>query len=417
MRIGIFTETYPPFVNGVSTSILMLQKALEKKGHTVYIVTVNKEKLKYEYEDGDKILRLPSLSLHCYDYRFTSVYPIKAIKKIKEMNLDVIHTHVELTVGMFARIVSTQLGIPLVHTYHTMWEDYTHYITHGNKYLDKPSKELVKYLSVFWGDKTTTELIVPTKKIYDLFKDKYKVTKNIHIVPTGIDVERFYKENFTKEDINKIKKEYNIGRRDFVIITVSRLAKEKSVDRLINNHKEIVKKHPNIKLLIVGDGPDTDLLKKQVSDLKLDKNVIFTGKIPLEKVQYYYQVANVFATASTTETQGLTVSEAMAASLPVLAVNDESFSNVVVNDLNGYLFNSDDEYINGVIKLYKDRRLYDRFSNESRILSESQSSSYFADRVLKVYEIAIKNYNKENRKIKNKIKRVIEKGRQKVWKK
>lgn len=417
MRIGIFTESYPPFVNGVSTSILMLQEALEKKGHTVFIITVNKEKLKYEYEDNNKVLRLPSLSLHCYDYRFTSVYPIKAIKKIKEMNLDIIHTHVELTVGMFARIVSTQLGIPLVHTYHTMWEDYTHYITHGNKYLDKPSKELVKYLSIFWGDKTATELIVPTKKIYDLFKDKYKVTKNIHIIPTGIDTERFYNEAFDKKEILDLKKQLNIKKNDFVIITVSRLAKEKSVDRLIENHKKIIESHPNIKLLIVGDGPDISILKELVKKLNLEKNVIFTGKVPLDKVQYYYQVANLFVTASITETQGLTVVEAMASSLPIVAVNDESFTLSVINDLNGYLFNTDKEYIEDILKIYNDKKLYEKFSKQSRIQSESQSSKYFADRVLDVYTIAIKNYNKHNRKISNKIKRVIEKGKQKICKK
>ena len=93
MRVGIFTESYPPLVNGVSTSILNLQRALEKQGHEVFIVTVSDEKLKYTIEDDGKILRLPSFQLmNCYDYKFTSVYPIKAISMIKKMNLDVIHS-------------------------------------------------------------------------------------------------------------------------------------------------------------------------------------------------------------------------------------------------------------------------------------------------------------------------------------
>lgn len=417
MRIGIFTETYPPFVNGVSTSILMLQRSLEKKGHTVFIITVNKEKLKYEYEDEEKILRLPSLSLHCYDYRFTSVYPVKAIKKIKEMNLDVIHTHVELTVGVFARIVSKQLSIPLVHTYHTMWEDYTHYVTHGKKYLDIPSKEIVKYLSVFFGDKTTTELIVPTRKIYNLFKDKYKVNKNIHIIPTGIEVEKFYKEKFNKKDILDLKKKYKISNSDFVIITVSRLAKEKSIDEIIKNHKTLCSKNHNIKLLIVGDGPDAESLKELAKENNIEKNVIFTGKIPLDKISIYYQLGDLFVTASKTETQGLTVVEAMASSLPVVAVNDESFSESVIDDLNGYLYNTDDEYIDYVLRIYKDKKLRERLSNQSRILSEAKSSKYFAERVLDVYELAIKNYNIENKKVVNKLKNMLEKGKTVIWKK
>ncbi len=413
MKIGIFTESYPPLVNGVSTSCLMLKRALEKKGHTVYVVTVNEETLKYQYEDDDKILRLPSLSLHCYNYRFTSVYSVRALNIIKNWNLDIIHTNVEFTIGMFARIVSKQLSIPLVHTYHTMWEDYTHYVTKGKKLLDKPAKEVVKYLSVFFGDKTATELIVPTKKIYNLFKDKYKVSKNIHIVPTGIETEKFYKENFDKYKINKLRNKIGISKKDFVIITVNRLAKEKNVDKLIINHKEIVKKYPNIKLLIVGDGPDMDKLINLSKRLGIKNNVIFVGKVPLDEVKYYYQLGNVFATASITETQGLTVIEAMASSLPVIAINDESFINSVINDLNGYLYNCDEEYINYIFKIYNDKKLESRLSKQSRILSDSQSSKYFAERVLDVYNIAIKDYNEKNRKFINKIKNTIKKRKSK----
>ena len=414
MRIGIFTETYPPFINGVSTSILMLQKALEKKGHTVFIITVNQNKIKYEYDEENRILRLPSAPLPVYDYRFTSVYPVKAIKKIKEMNLDVIHTHIELTVGMFARIVSKQLGIPLVHTYHTKWEDYTHYVTHGNPILELPSKELVKYLSVLMADKTTTELIVPTRKIYNLLHEKYNITKNIHIVPTGIDVERFDKNTVDKKIVNDLKKYFKIKNKDFVIVSISRLAKEKSLDKLIINHKDVVKRNKDVKLLIVGDGPDREILENLVKQLKLEKNVIFTGKVPLESIQYYYRLGDVFATFSTTETQGLTVCEAAASSLPILAIKDDSYIDAVVNNLNGYLFTSDQEYIDDVFKLLKDKKMYEKFSNQSKIISESMSSDVFAERVLIVYNSAITNY--KNKNIFSKIKDKIE-GNIVSWKK
>lgn len=415
MRVGIFTESYPPLVNGVATSILMLQRALEKQGHEVFIITVGEDKLKYTLENDGKILRLPSINIaHLYDYKMTSVYPIKAINIIKKMNLDVIHTNVEFTIGMFARVVSIQLGIPLVHTYHTMWEDYTHYITKNNKVLDMVTKGAVKYLSIFFGDTTATELIVPTKKIYDLFKDKYKVKKNIHIVPTGIETEKFYKENFLAKDINKLKRFLEIKRKDFVILTVSRIAQEKSIDKLITNHKELLKKYPNFKLLIVGDGPDLDKMKDLTKKLEIENNVIFTGKVALNNVPLYYQLGDIFVTASTTETQGLTVVEAMSSSIPVVAINDDSFKNSVIDDLNGYLYNTDEEYISYIEKIYQDRELYDRLSNQARILSNDFSSDFFASRVLKVYETAIKNYKKENKKISTKFKRFIEKRKYKV---
>ena len=415
MRVGIFTESYPPLVNGVSTSIVMLQRALEKEGHEVFIITVGNDKLKYTLENDGKILRLPSVNIaHLYDYKVTSVYPIKAINIIKKMNLDVIHTNVEFTIGMFARVVSVQLGIPLVHTYHTMWEDYTHYITKNIKVLDMVTKGAVKYLSIFFGDKTATELIVPTKKIYDLFKDKYNVSKNIHIVPTGIETNRFYKENFNPKEINSLKRFLGIKRKDFVLLTVSRIAQEKSIDDLIINHRDLIKKYPNMKLLVVGDGPDLDDLKKFVKEINLENNVIFTGKVSHQDVPKYYQLGDVFVTASTTETQGLTVVEAISASIPVVAVNDESFKNSVIDDLDGYLYNNDKEYIEYISRLYEDKSLYDRLSRQARILSNDFTSDFFAKKVLKVYETAIENYKNNNKKISTKFKRMIEKRKYKV---
>ena len=408
MRVGIFTESYPPLVNGVSTSILMLQKALEKLGHEVFIVTVSDDKKNYTLEDDGHILRLPSMNLaNCYDYKFTSVYPIKAVNIIKKMNLDVIHSNVEFTIGIFARVVSEQLGIPLVHTYHTNWEDYTHYITKNKKILDDICKKLLKYLVVFFEDKTVTELIVPSNKIYNIFKDKYKFTKNIHIIQTGIETSKFYKDNFSSKDINNLKKKYGIKKKDFVIMTVSRLAKEKSVDRLINNQKELLKRYPNMKLLIVGDGPDIDKLKMQVCSLNISKNVIFTGKVPLEEIPIYYQLGDVFVTASKSETQGLTVVEAISSSLPIVAVKDDSFISSVIDDFNGYVFTSDEKYIESILKLYENNDIYNRLSNQSRILSSDFSSEYFALKVLKVYETAIENYKKDNKKVINRIKKKI----------
>ena len=408
MRVGIFTESYPPLVNGVSTSILMLEYALTKLGHEVFIITVSDNKKDYVLENNGHILRLPSVNLaNCYDYKMTSVYPIKAVNMIKKMNLDVIHSNVEFTVGIFARVVSEQLSIPLVHTYHTNWEDYTHYITKNKKILDDICKKLLKYLVVFFEDKTVTELIVPSNKIYNLFKDKYKFTKNIHIIQTGIETSKFYKENFNQKDINSLKKKLGIKKKDFVVMTVSRLAKEKSVDRIINNHKELVKKYSNMKLLIVGDGPDIDKLKDEAKSLGVSDSVIFTGKVPLSDIPIYYQLGNVFVTASKSETQGLTVVEAISSSLPVVAVKDDSFVNSVIEDFNGFVFTDDEKYINSISKLYEDKDLYNRLSNQSRLLSADFSSEYFALKVLKVYETAIENYKKDNKKIINKIKNNI----------
>ena len=387
MRIGIFTDTYTPFINGVTTSVLMLKKGLERKGHQVFIVTVNPDNMHFKLEENGRIIRLPGIPTGIYDYRLTGIYPMKALKHIKKWNLDVIHSQTEFGVGTFARIVAKQYSIPLVHTYHTMYEDYVHYITHG--YFNRSSKKIVEYLTLFYCDKTISELVVPTKKAYELFKKKYKVDRNVYIVPTGIDVEKFYKENNKGLDRTKKRKELGIDKDDFVILFVGRIGTEKNIDLLLSTMKSF--KNDKIKLLIIGDGPNLLDYQSYCIKNKIDNNVIFTGKVSWDIISDYYVISDVFATASHTETQGLTVIEAMAASLPVVCIDDESFTDTVINNLNGLIFQNKREYRKHILTLYKDREYLKKLSNQARISAETHSSKYFADQILDVYKIAIKN--------------------------
>jgi len=407
LRIGIFTDSYTPYISGLVTSEVMLKEALEKQGHTVYVVTANLESFKYTYDEEEKIIRIPGVPVGIYDARLTGIYPIQAIQTIKNWNLDIIHSQTEFGVGTFARIIAKQLNIPIVHTYHTMYEDYIHYITKGH--FMGPSKKIVEYLTKFYCDKTITELIVPTKKTYNLFKEKYQVERNVHIIPTGIEVERFYKEKFKKEDIIKLKRSLKLTSKDFVLTFVGRLGKEKSVDFLIEAHKKIISKHHNAKLLIIGDGPEMNDFVKLVKDLKLEDSVVFTGKVAWNMIPLYYQLTDVFVTASTTETQGLTVIEAMAASIPIVCIEDDSFKIAVVDDLNGYFFKTQSTYVKRIDYLMENPKELKRLSNQARVSSEMHSSKYFALKVLGVYELAIQNKNKNSKlyKFKKAIKKVF----------
>ena len=411
MRIGLFTDTYPPFVNGVSTSILMLEKALRKLGHEVFVVTVNPESMHYDFNSNPYMIRLPGIPIGIYDYRLTGIYPLKAINRIKEWDLDIIHSHTEFGVGTFARIMAKQLDIPIVHTYHTMYEDYVHYITKG--YFNSASKKAVEYLTKFYCDKTVTELIVPTKKTYDLFKKKYEYDRNVHIVPTGIEVEAFYRENNDPEQIDILRKQYGIKKSDFVLLFVGRLAQEKNVPFLINNFVELVNNNKKCKLLIIGDGPDADSFKKMVKDKGISDSVIFTGKIPMENIHKYYQLGTVFVTASNTETQGLTLLEAMAASIPVVAFDDEAFKDAVIDGLNGFLFNNEREYCEDILKLMHDKKTYEQMCRQARINAEAHSSKYYAEKVLDVYYKALggkPNGDRPKRTFSSRMKNVIKKG-------
>lgn len=393
MRIGIFTETYTPYISGLVTSEIMLKKGLEKLGHEVYVVTANLESFHYEYDEEERVLKVPGIPTGIYDSRLTSVYPLKAVNKIKSWNLDIIHSQTEFAIGTFARILAYQLDIPLVHTYHTMYEDYIHYITKG--YFDKSSKKIVEYLTLFYCDKTATELIVPTKKTYDLFKEKYQVDRNIHIIPTGIELERFYTENIDKKKLASIKRKEKITKDEFIAIFIGRLAQEKNVVFLLDVMKDLVPSLPKLKLLIVGDGPDYDLYKEIIEKDHLENNVIMTGKVAWEEVPYYYHLSDIFLTASHTETQGLTVIEAMASSVVPICIDDESFKNTIIDGLNGRIFNNEKECKEIITELYNDNELTKKLSNQARINSDRFSAKYFAESVLDVYKYAIEH--KKNR--------------------
>ena len=394
MRIGLFTDTYPPFINGVSTSVYMLKKALEKEGHQVFVVTMNDKSLHYDFDEDDTVVRVPGLQIGLYDYRVTTVYPLRALNIIRKWNLDVIHSHTEFSVGTFARVLARQFNIPLVHTYHTMYEDYIYYITGG--YFNRTSKKLLEYLTKFYCDKTANELIVPTKKTYDLFKEKYEVNKNIHIIPTGIEIERFYEENIDKNKLKSIRRKLNLKKDSFNVLYVGRIAEEKNIDFLLEGMKDLHSKNPNINLLIVGDGPDLEKYEERSKKLKIDSNTFFLGKIPWEEVPFYYNIATVFATASKSETQGLTVIEAMASGTPPICIDDESFRNTVIDNLNGRIFNTKKEFVEIIEELYSNKDKLKNMKRQARINAETHSSKYYAESVLDVYKTAINNRNHNN---------------------
>ena len=395
MRIGIFSETYTPYISGLVTSEVMLKHALEKQGHEVYVVTANIESFKYEYDEKERVLKIPGLPTGIYDSRLTSIYPVRAVKKIKSWKLDVIHSQTEFAVGTFARIIAKQYNIPLVHTYHTMYEDYIHYVTKG--YFKKSTKKLLEYFTKFYCDTTATELIVPTTKTYKLFTEKYKFEKNIHIIPTGIEVDRFFEENISKEEVQNLRKRLDLSKKDFVILFVGRLAEEKNVEFLINSQKNLNKEYKNIKLIIVGDGPDKEKYEKLSNSLGLSNNIIFTGKAAWGDMPYYYHVSDVFATASKTETQGLTIIEAMASQVVPVCMRDEAFQSMVTEELNGLFFVTNEEYEAEIKRLYLNPKELKRFDKQARIQAEHYSSKNYADRVLEVYQRAIKEKQEENR--------------------
>lgn len=388
MNIGIFTDAYYPQINGVVTSTRLLKRELEKLGHQVYIITVKDPKVNQELPN---VLRLPSLPFwKLPNFRVGAIYSRKIMKQIKNLNLDIIHTQTEFSMGIFARIVAKTLNIPIVHTYHTMYEDYAHYIAAGH--MNKFARELVKKASKKCCD-SVDGVIVPTEKV-KIALEHYGLIKDVHVVPTGIDFEPFKREMYPESEIQKIRNDLGLTEKNPTIIFVGRIAKEKSIDTIIKAMPEVVGKCPEAKLVIVGGGPELDNLKKIAYQMKLGENVLFTGEKPWEEIGKYYQIGDVFVSASTSETQGLTFAEAMASKLPVVAKYDTNLDGVVEDGVNGKFFRQDGELADILVELLLNRDLSGKIVDNAYEMIEPLSSSYFGRSVEEVYSKVLEESHK-----------------------
>ena len=385
MRVGIFTDTYRPQVNGVVSSILTLEKELRKKGHKVYIITTT---------DPDapmvepNVLRLPSMEFKPLpQYRLGMLYSSRIIKKIKRLELDIIHSQTEWGVGTFARFAAINLEIPLVHTYHTLYEYYTHYITRGH--FTVPAKKLAAAISKFYCEKCNA-LIVPTRKVEDILYS-YDVDKNMNIIPTGIELNKFYRENYTDEEIKFMRESFNIQDSDFLCVYIGRIAKEKSIDVLIDMFSKI--KDETFKFMIVGRGPVVDELKNQAENLGINDRVIFAGEVSHDKVPVYYQMGDVFLNASVSETQGLTFVEAMAAKTPVNARYDLNLEDLLVKNEAGLVYKNEEEFISNIMLLKQNKELREKIIENAYNVSQDFTAEKFGERVEAVYKKTIEEYD------------------------
>lgn len=394
MRIGIFVDAYEPHISGVTTSVKVLKESLEKMDHQIYIVTANLENMKFIYDEKNKIIYIPGIKTGIYNTRLTSVYSKKAMNIIKTWNLDVIHSQTEFGVGTFSRIVAKKLNLPVVHTYHTLYEDYVHYLTHGH--FDGLAKKLAIKITKYFCDKKCDELIVPTDKIKDLFINKYGITHSINVLPTGIDIKFFKKNKKMLPEMAEITKKYHIKDTDFIVGSVGRIAKEKNLEKIIETGKKLINYDKNIKLMLVGGGPYFDEIVKLVDKYEISDNVILTDSVVYDKIPCYYNIFDLVVSFSTSETQGLTIIEGLAAGKPTLCINDICFRQVIENGYNGYLFNKDEEYIDYVLELVRNKSKYATMSMNAVNSTYRYSKEVFAAEVLKIYNRAIEG--KKNNK-------------------
>ncbi len=336
MIIGIFTDTYYPDVNGVSTASSTLYKALKQAGHTVYVVTSSKGR-KVRIED-EFIIRIPGVTCkQLYGYKLAWIYNRKAYNILKKINFDVIHIQTEIGIGIFGVLLARKWNIPLVYTYHTMYNDYTYYVTGNKKRLDRGVKKLLAAVTRKFIDYTAASTTTSVKARNAL--KTYGVSKNVFVVPNGVDFSNFDKSKISAEEIYKFKRENGLEDK-YILLSLGRVAKEKSIDLTLQGLKKYVTINPssNVFLLIVGDGPDKERLEKMTKDLDLQKFVKFVGKVDHTKTPFFYAISDLFIGSSTTETQGLTYNEAMSTECLVMSIYDFNLKSVIIDHETGFYY-------------------------------------------------------------------------------
>lgn len=388
MRIGLFSDTYAPEVNGVVTSIVTLQKELEKHGHEVFVVTTAQSAIHIQ-KDGN-ILRLPGVEIKkLYGYRMSGPFSVIGLADIRAMKLDLIHVHTEFGIGTFARIVSKMLNIPLVATYHTMYEDYTHYLNPAqSKVVDKTLKNIVSGWSHVYGD-LCNELIAPSEKTKERLIE-YGVDRTIHVIPTGLDLTRFYHENYTDDERNELRSKLGIPSDHVMLLFVGRIAEEKSIDVILKAMKACKEKNMPISCVIVGGGPALEMYKDMCKNLDITDSVVFTDKISPNDVPLYYSATDLFVSASLSETQGLTFIEAMSSSNVVFAAERNILSDLITEDISGYYFDTPEELVEKIQHhLAKSKEDQEAVKSAALERVKPYDSGYFYDRIIEVYESAI----------------------------
>lgn len=386
MKIALFSDTFPPEINGVSVSVGLHQKVLSSQGHEILVITTNP--FGKDTSIQTDMIRIPGVELKkLYGYRMSSFFNAKAFQYIRKWKPDVIHIHTDAGIGIFGKISAFFLKIPTVVTYHTMYEDYTHYAG----FLKGLASRVVKQFSRSIAEQCT-EFISPSLKTKEKIRS-YGVDRYINIVPTGIDFSRFELNNLDQQKIMELRQKWTKP-GEKILLSLGRVAKEKSMDVIIKGFSNYLKNpHPPTKLLMVGDGPDRRDLIQLVSELKLENDVQFVGAVPIQDVPYYYQLADVFVSASLTETQGLTFMEAMVSKRIVLCRYDENLASLIRHQQTGFIFGDAEDFtrqLNSIFNL--DDAKYQSMLKEIDEAVKPYAMTTFYQNLIEVYHRAIRQY-------------------------
>lgn len=379
LRVLLTTDWWEPVVNGVVASVTTLRRELQSLGCDVRVLTLSPG-IRTRSEEG--VYRLASVNASMVYDRARIGMPASrpVLKEILAWGPDVVHSQCEFSTYVWARRIARQLDVPLVHTYHTIYEDYTHYYspsrTVGRKVVQTFSRKVLD---------RTDAVVVPTRKVAEIL-DGYGVTRPVHVIPTGLDLERFRPARTSEEhaDAAALRASLGILPRQEVVLSVSRLAKEKNLDEVLERFATIDR--ADAVLVLVGDGPHREALAEHAERLGIASRVRFAGVVDPSEVHRWYRIGDLFVSASLSETQGLTFIEAMSCGLPLLCRRDPSLAHVVIDGRTGWQYDDAGGFVRLASALLDDPSLRERMSRASVEHARSTcGSAAFGRDVLEMY--------------------------------
>ena len=382
MHIAFFTNYYHPVVNGVVRSVASFRETLMKQGHNVFVFAQQDS----TYKDSEPfIFRYPSLPLPLGD--ISAAIPVSPFvdQLLPMLKLDVIHTHHPILLGQTAARKAAELDLPLVFTFHTQYWEYTHYVPFPQEIVQDFLKNAVhRWLMEFM--QKCQHIIIPSESMRSILVRDYGLHERYSVIPTGTNL-----EPFLNVDGKALRAEQG-WQEETVLVSVGRLAPEKNWDTLLHAFAKVQGEHPGIRLVLIGDGTARQSLETLASELGIAERVTFTGALPFEEVPRYLKAADLFAFASITETQGLVTIEAMAAGLPVVAVDGPGTHDIVEHGKQGFLVeNHSNALAKGIKKLLSDSQRIKRFSNNALKKAKTFDVNELGKQTISVYEQAIED--------------------------
>lgn len=383
MKILITTDLYTTNTNGVVTSVRNLMEELTKKGHEIRVLTVS-EKLKSYQEDNLYYIKSLPLGAIYPDVRMpVSSHHHRFIQELIDWKPDLIHSQCEFFSYQYAGYISRKTGAPIVHTYHTLYEQYVTYIFPsqpiGAFFVGKFSKYRLRKADA---------VVAPTAKVESVLKN-YGLRNPIHVVPSGIALEQ-HKQRITEEERKQRRSALGIPDDALVLINLGRLGTEKNLTEVVELFAMARSQNSRLVLLIVGDGPARKELEETARRLAVKDFVFFTGMVAPEDVHAFYQLGDVFVSASTSETQGLTYVEAAANGLPLLCRRDPCLDDVLVEGRNGYEYEAEEEFCQLLDAILQNPDWRHAAGAQSSQIADAFDKSHFAEKIEDIYEAVLR---------------------------